>query len=151
MPDTDSIKELILSSKRVAAEDMAAIQAQQPLTKAFFARKLRDFVLHKYMLSPEMELPENFSALTELSLSRSMKISPELVKEFDLAKSCDGASSAMAKKVLLFMAIQRELGIQLPAMASARITTIHDLAELAWNEMQVADAWAGRLEGVEGT
>lgn len=146
MAGTDSIKELILSSKRIAAADMAEIKAAQPLTKDFFSRKLRDFVLHKYMLSPEMELPENFSALTELSLSRSMKISPELVKEFDLAKSCDGASSAMAKKVLLFMAIQRELGIQLPAMASARITTIQGLAELAWEEMLSAPAWEGRLD-----
>lgn len=145
MSDTDSIKELILSSKRVAAEDMAAIKAMQPLTKEFFSHKLRDFVLHKYMLSPEMELPENFAALTELSLSRSMKISPELVKEFDLAKSCDGASSAMAKKVLLFMAIQRELDIQLPAMASARITTIQALADLAWEEMLASPAWEGRL------
>ena len=146
MADADSIKELILTSKRVAAEDMAAIRSQQVLTKAFFSRKLRDFVLHKYMLSPEMELPENFSALTELSLSRSMKISPELVKEFDLAKSCDGASSAMAKKVLLFLAIQRELGILLPAMASARITTIQGLADLAWEEMLASEAWEGRLE-----
>ena len=146
MADADSIKELILTSKRVAAEDMAAIRSQQVLKKAFFSRKLRDFVLHKYMLSPEMELPENFSALTELSLSRSMKISPELVKEFDLAKSCDGASSAMAKKVLLFLAIQRELGILLPAMASAQITTIQALADLAWEEMLASPGWSGRLE-----
>ena len=54
--------------------------------------------------------------------------------------------SAMAKKVLLFMTIQRELGIQLPAMASARIRTISDLAELAWNEMRSAEVWKGRLE-----
>ena len=146
MANTDSIKELILNSRRIAAEDMAEIKAQQPLTYEFFSRKLRDFVLHKYMLSPEMELPENFSALTEFSLSRSMKISPELVKEFDLARSCDGASSAMAKKVLLFMAIQRELGILLPARASAQITTIQALADLTWNEMLSSPAWEGRLE-----
>lgn len=146
MADTDSIKELILTSRRIASEDMAAIKAQEPLTYEFFSRKLRDFVLHKYMLSPKMELPENFSVLTEFSLSRSMKISPELVKEFDLARSCDGASSAMAKKVLLFMAIQRELGILLPARASAQITTIQALADLAWNEMLASSAWEGRLE-----
>ena len=125
---------------------MAEIKSAVPLTKELFARKMRDFVLHKYMLSPQMNLPENFSALTELSLSRSMKISPELVKEFDLAKSCDGASSAMAKKVLLFMAIQRELSIELPAMASARIKTIGELSDLAWNEMLVSDVWRDRLE-----
>lgn len=146
MPDTNSIKELILSSKRVAAADMAEIKSRAPLSKDLFTRKLRDFVLHKYMLSPEAELPEDFSALTELSLAQSMKISPELVKEFDLAKSCDGASSAMAKKVLLFMAIQRELGIELPAMETARIKTLRELAELAWTEMSASALWEGRLE-----
>ena len=146
MADTEQIKQLIVSSKRLAAADMAEIKAALPLTKAFFADKLRCYVLHKYMLDPDMELPENFSELTDLSLSRSMRISPELVKEFDLAKSCDGASSAMAKKVLLFMAIQRELGIELPAIESARITSLADLAELAWNEMLTASAWEGKLK-----
>ena len=146
MVDIKSIKEVILGSRRFAEEDMAVVKAQVPLTKEFFSRKLRDFVLHKYLLSPEMELPEDFNALTELSLSRSMKISPELVKQFDLAASCDGATSAMAKKVLLFMAIQRELDIQLPAMASAKITTLQSLADLAWNEMLSSPEWEGRLE-----
>ena len=146
MADTEHIREMILDAKRLAAADMAEIRARDALSFDFFAEKLRDFVLHKYHLPTDAPLPENFSALTELSLSNSMKISPELVKEFDLAKSCDGASSAMAKKVLLFMAIQRELGIELPAMATARITTIRELALLAWNEMLGAPQWAGRLE-----
>ena len=124
MNSADTIKKLILSSKKAAAEDMAAICSQSLLTKSFFSEKLRGFVLHKFMLKEEELTSDDFNAITELSLSKSMKISPELVKEFDLAKSCDGVSSAMAKKVLLFMAIQRELGIQLPAMASARIVPV---------------------------
>ena len=146
MAETEQIRELILSSKRLAAGDMAEIKAAAPLTKELFTEKLRDYVLHKYMLDPAAALPEDFSALTDLSLARSMKISPELVREFDLARSCDGASSAMAKKVLLFMAIQRELGIELPAMASARITNLAALAELAWNELLKSPAWEGKLD-----
>lgn len=146
MSRKEIVKELILNSRRIAADDMAAIRSQSPLMKTFFSEKLRDFVLHKYMLVDVPDLPEDFSALTELSLARSLQISPELVKEFDLAKSCDGASSAMAKKVLLFMAIQRELGIELPARESARITSLQDLAELAWAEMLASPEWEGRLE-----
>ncbi len=146
MADTEQIKQLILSSKRLAAADMAEIKAALPLTREHFAEKLRAYVLHKYMLDPAAALPEDFSALTDLSLARSMRISPELVREFDLAKSCDGASSAMAKKVLLFMAIQRELGIELPAMESARVTSLAALADLAWGELEKAPAWEGKLE-----
>ena len=146
MSRKEIVKELILNSRRIAADDMAAIRSQSPLMKTFFSEKLRDFVLHKYMLVDVPDLPEDFSALTELSLARSLQISPELVKEFDLAKSCDGASSAMVKKVLLFMAIQRELGIELPARESARITSLQDLAELAWAEMLASPEWERRLE-----
>ena len=146
MSSNERIKELILSSKKVAAADMAEIKGAMPLKKDFFSRKLRDFVLHRYMLSPEDELPEDFGELTELSLSQSMKISPELVREFDLAKSCDGATSAMAKKVLLFMTIQRELGIELPAMESARLKSLSQLADMAWDEMLKAPDWNGKLE-----
>lgn len=124
---------------------MAEIKAAMPLEKEFFRGKLRSFVLHRYMLSDESGLPDDFDALTELSLSQSMKISPELVKEFDLAKSCDGATSAMAKKVLLFMTIQRELGIELPAMETARLKSLLQLADLAWSEMLRAECWNGKL------
>lgn len=147
MSRNEEVKALILSSKKVSAADMAEIKSAAPLTREHFARKLRDFVLHRYLLSPEDEtLPEDFNTLTELSLSQSMKISPELVKEFDLAKSCDGATSAMAKKVLLFMTIQRELGIELPAAETARLKSLPQLADLAWNEMLRAERWAGRLD-----
>ncbi len=146
MTDIDVIKNHITMSKRAAAEDMKEIHAQQHLTREFFGQKLRDFVLHKYMLDPGEEIPDDFNKLTDLSLSRSMKISPELVKEFDLARSCDGASSAMAKKVLLFMAIQRELDILLPARESARIKDLSDLADLAWEEMCASPSWQEKVE-----
>ena len=146
MPERSDIKELILGSKKKASADMADIRAQDPLTFSFFSGKLRDFVLHKYLLSPDdPSLPEDFSALTDLSLASSMKISPELVKEFDLAKSCDGASSAMAKKVLLFMAVQRELGIELPAMETARISTLSDLSKLTWDTLLLSPAWRDKM------
>ena len=145
MSTSEEIKAIILSSKKVAAADMAEIKAAMPLEKEFFRGKLRSFVLHRYMLSDEAGLPDDFNALTELSLSQSMKISPELVKEFDLAKSCDGATSAMAKKVLLFMTIQRELGIELPAMETARLKSLSQLADLAWNEMLHSEHWNGKL------
>ena len=143
--DNDSIKELIIYSKKAAEIDMEAIHARIPLTYAFFRRKLRDFVLHKYLLKEE-ELPsEDFSDITELSLSKSMKISPELVKEFDLANSCDGVSSAMAKKVLLFMAIQRELGIELQPLETARLKTLDELADLAWTALTEAPQWEKKI------
>ena len=75
---------------------------------------------------------DNFTELTQISMSKSMKVSKELVEEFDLAKSCDGVSSLMAKKVLLFMAIQRLLGISLPADKIAEADTLRDISDAVW-------------------
>ena len=66
--------------------------------------------------------------------------------EFDTAKSCDGATSAMAKKVLLFMTIERELGLQLPALETARVKTLEDIAQLVYRTMQNTPAWQSRIE-----
>ena len=57
MADTDSIREMILDARRLAAADMAEIRGQNVLTFDFFAGKLRDFVLHKYHLPTDAELP----------------------------------------------------------------------------------------------
>lgn len=75
-----------------------------------------------------------------------MKVSKELVREFDLAKSCDGATSAMAKKVLLLLSIQRELDIQIPAEQAAKDITLTQLAELVWTELERAPG-LGRAPG----
>ena len=145
MENTAGLKETILNSRKKADAAMQAIRTADPLTREFFGEKIRDFVLAKYMLSPGEDLPENFNALAELSLSRSMKISPELVKEFDLAKSCDGVSSAMAKKVLLFLNIQKQLQIELPAKGTATLKTLDELADLAWNEMITSPVWQQKI------
>lgn len=62
-----------------------------------------------------------------------------------VSKSCDGATSAMAKKVLLFITIQRKLGTELPAMETIRQKSLSRLAELAWDEMLRSPNWKGRL------
>ena len=141
MPDNISLKELILSSKKAASADIEAIKAQSPLTKAFFEEKLTDYVLHKYLLTREdyERTGGVFSDLTELSLARSMKISKDLVREFDLAKSCDGVSSAMAKKVLLFRSIEKSFDIQLPAKQTAKFKYLSELSDMTWEALQNRD------------
>ena len=147
MSDRAQIRRLLLRSRREADGHMEAIHNQAPLSQTFFLTHLRQYVLAKYLLTEEEAAQAGtFDGLVELSLSKSMQVSPELVAEFDTARSCDGTTSAMAKKVLLFMAIQRALEIELPAQASARIRTLDDLAQLAWDTLARSPAWTDRLE-----
>ena len=137
MENDNQIKKMILSSKKAAAGDIQEIKNAEVITKDLFFEKMRSYVLHKFLLTEEScGYSDDFNELAEISLSNSMKISKELVKEFDLAKSCDGGTSVMAKKVLLFLAIQREFDIVIPAMESASTKSLNGIIELIWNEVK---------------
>ena len=133
LTDAANSRELIQRFAKAAELELAAIHTADPLTHDDFARHLLAFILDKFLLLPE-DIPEGrmFTRIAETSLAKSAGISRELVREFDQAKSCSGTSSVMAKKVLLFLKLQREFGIELPAEDSARVGTIDDLIELVW-------------------
>lgn len=147
MADRAKIRELLLRSRTDADSHIDKIRAADPLTYDTLHEELYDYVLAKFLLEPS-DKPEddNFNALAELSLAKSQKVSPELVEEFDTAQSCDGATSSMAKKVLLYMAIQKALNIELPAAESARVKTMQDLSRMVWNTLTAAEEWRGRME-----
>jgi len=137
MNDRAAIRRLLLRSRKEADEHMNNIKNAESLSYDFVSEELKQYVLAKYLLTEEdYQTTDTFEGLTELSLSKSMQVSPDLVKEFDTAQSCDGATSAMAKKVLLFRAIERSLGIELPAMRSARIKTMNDFADMLWDTLK---------------
>lgn len=146
MEDRAAIRRLLLRSRRTADGHMNAIKAAESLSYDFVKKQLTQYVLAKYLLTEEDLLTtDSFDGLTALSLSRSMQVSPDLVKEFDTAQSCDGATSAMAKKVLLFRAIERSLEIQLPAMRSARLKSMEDFAQMLWDTLKESPKWSERL------
>lgn len=130
-------KEMILASRKEAQTHMDAILAANPLTEDILYNEILEFIRCKFMLSSEdcKACDYNFDAMSTLSLSNSMKISKELVEQFDMAKSCDGVSSAMAKKVLLFMAIQKSMNITLPARETATVKTVRDISTMIWTTL----------------
>lgn len=74
-----------------------------------------------------------------------MRISKELVKEFDRAQTCDGASSATAKRVLLLFALQKGFGITISSEAAAEAKTVKELAAVIWTAMQESQNWSDKL------
>lgn len=150
MAAQSEIRQLLLRSQKLAGQHMDAIRENVPLRYAFLHEQLYQYVLVKFLLT-DADRPEDnrFDTLVETSLSRSMKISPGLVREFDTAQSCDGTTSAMAKKVLLFMAIQRALDIELPAQESARVKTMADLSAMVWNTLAQKPEWQKKMEGYQ--
>ena len=143
--DQERARQALLRAKKASQREIDAILAARPLGIGKLRERLTDFVLAKFMLTREEAEGVDFQKLSQLSLAKSMKISKELVKEFDMARGCTGTSSEIAKKTLLFLAIQKQLRVELPAEALPRLHSFQALAELVFAAMRETPFWAGRL------
>ena len=95
-----SAKEMILASKKAAAEHIANIRNAPELTRDLVRQEVRAYIMAKFHLTDEDCTTDNFSRLAQISLSKSMKISHELVKEFDLAAYTEGDSTEISTEQL---------------------------------------------------
>ena len=147
------VKEILLASRRAAAGHIENIKRAPTLTYELVQREVTGYIKCKFRLTDEDCAAEELDRLAEISLAKSVKVSPELVEEFDLARSCDGVSSKTAKLVLLFMALQRDLDIRFRPMDTAEAETLSDIGALVWEQLRqkqaaaATDAQAGSPQG----
>ena len=87
------------------------------------------FVLCKYLLYGD-DLGQMFSLddLAEKSVAKTIQMTGQDAFKADSKVSCEGTTSAMNKKVLLLMALQRELGIKFRLSKTADLTDTKKLA-----------------------
>jgi hypothetical protein len=137
MDQAKSIKDQILAAQKKAAELVIRVREHTPLTRAFMREVVRRYVFFRYLLDEDDFAGSNLDEITEYSIAKSMKISKEIVKEIDVARTCVGISTAKTKKVLLFMAVQRDFEVYLPTEGTGLIKTVEDLADLIWNVIMV--------------
>ena len=130
MRERDRVRGELLRFISAAAEEAKQIRECAQPDEAFLRTHLRKYILAKFMLTEGSVKTESIRDLIEISLARMMQAAPELVEELDTARSCAGATSAMVKKALLFQAMEREFGIELPAREAAAAADISALAVL---------------------
>ena len=128
--DRKQVRETLQRYTKAAAWEARCIRACSPPDFGFVRAHLRGYIFSKYLL-PENECrSDRIDVLTETSLARMMKVTPELAEVLDTARSCAGATSAMVKKALLLQAMERELDVTLPADKATRAKDVGALAEL---------------------
>ena len=124
------MRELLLKYAKAAAWEARCIRDGGRTDFGYLRAHLRGYILSKYML-PEGECrSDGIAALTEASLARMMKVTPELASRLDTARSCAGATSATVKKALLLQAMERELGVVLPAAEAVAAKDVTALARV---------------------
>ena len=128
--DRKKVREAIQKYTKAAAWEAKCIRENDPPDYGFLRAHLRGYIFSKYMM-PENECRSDaISDLTEASLARMMRVTPELAAQLDTARSCAGATSATVKKALLFQAMEREFQIVLPAAEAVGARDVTELAGL---------------------
>lgn len=91
---------------------------------------VKEYVRLRYLLEPEDMLEtEHLNHLGEASIARSLGMSIEAVRKNELDSKCEGTSSSMTKKILLTIALNKALRIDIDAETTADITTITELCD----------------------
>lgn len=112
-----------------AEEEAQIIRCKTNPTVEFVHSHLHRYILAKFMLPEDCE-EDDLRTLVELSLSRTTKLDPKLLKELDKATTCDKISSASAKKIMLLYAMQKDLGVHPNAAELTEKKTVAELARL---------------------
>ncbi|MBR2520707.1 MAG: hypothetical protein IKE62_00815 [Oscillospiraceae bacterium] len=144
--DERSVRELLLRSRTESRRQIESVFAAQPLRFKTLCSCIRNYILARFLLTQEECEGVDFQRLADLSLSKTMKISPEQVREFDTARSCAGATSAMVKKTLLYMSLQKELNIELDAPKTPKVHSFEEFAQLVWDAMLKTEFWPTRMD-----
>ena len=133
--DFSQIKNHLISHREHAQHQIDYIKAHRHMEEDELHTYIYDYVLYKYNLFGEVADVYVLDDLAELSVAKAIKLSKEQAIAYDNKASCDGASSAMNKKVLLLMAIQKELNIKFPLDEVVQIKDTKKLTSVVYRQL----------------
>lgn len=137
----DAIRARLLRADEGAAGQARAMSALSAPEAAQVLPLLREYVRLKYMLLPQDMDLESLEALGRRSLER-VAVRGNQVPGMDVSPHCGSASSATHKKVLLLLALRRDLEIHISPADGARCETLEQLASCVSEQLRKKAAGA---------
>ena len=92
---------------------------------------IRRYIALKLQLD-EAEVSDNITIMVRISVSKATGIPLEKLKEMDRPGACGSAPAVLAKRVLLFLDVQKKLNVSMPPEKAGSIQTTHDLTEILY-------------------
>lgn len=130
------IKKQILERKASAQKCADCLLNQKQLTYNMFEHYFTLYLCDKFMLEPEELVTDNFYEICQLSADKAAHLPKGMLDVSELASKCGGATTAMNKKVLFLLAVQREYGIRIVAEESVMIDTFSELKQLVYDKLK---------------
>ena len=87
------------------------------------------YIRDRFLLTPELCASDNILDLADASLRHILELKKEGLYHGDTSRACSGASSVIAKKVLLMKAVQEDFGVTMSPEQSAALATVTQLTD----------------------
>ena len=119
-----------LKQKKETAESLLEeIRSALEKSPEEIAGKLKQYIAAKLLLS-EAEVSDNIIEMVRINVAKASHMTVEQLKEMDRPGRCGSAPAVLSKRVLLYIDIQKQLGITLPAMEMPEIRTVQELTAM---------------------
>lgn len=135
------VKEKILKQKKDSqAYVQMILESRQNLSREAFGKLFFKYMCAKFLLEPDEITTDNFFEICQISAEKASKLPHGSIDAAEAASKCGGATTAMNKKILFLLAVNREYGITLTAEDSVQIDTFTQLCDVVYKKvMQIGD------------
>ena len=93
------------------------------------ADRLKNYIAAKLLLS-EKEMTDNIIEMVRINVAKASNMTVEQLKEMDRPGRCGSAPAVLSKRVLLYLDIQKKLGITLPTRELPEVKMVRELTEM---------------------
>ena len=130
------IKEKIMKNKESALQCAGFLCSHPELSFEEFSGWFTRYLCDKFLLTPEELVTDNFYEICQLSAEKAAHLPKGLLDASELASKCGGATTAMNKKVLFLLAVNREYGITITAEEGVQIETFTELQKMVYIKLR---------------
>ncbi|WP_288775820.1 hypothetical protein [uncultured Eubacterium sp.] len=132
-----AIKEKILQQKKDSQFYVKMIcEGQSSLSREVFGSLFLQYMCAKFLLEPEEITTDNFYEICQISAEKAAKRPHGELDAAEAASKCGGATTAMNKKILFLLAVNREYGINVTAEDSVQIDTFTQLCDCIYQKLE---------------
>lgn len=101
---------------------------------------VREYVRIRYLLEEGDLVSDSLNYLGEASLARGLGMTIDQVRRSELDSKCENTSSSMTKKILLIIALNKVLGIDIDSDRTADIATLTELGDEVFFQLEKKNA-----------
>lgn len=130
------IKKRILKEQSESQYLAAKIRSNNHWTEEEFKSLFFSYMCFKLSLKPEEVTTDNFYEICQISAEKIAKLPHGKLDAAENASKCGGATTAMNKKILFLLAVNREYQIKLDADDSIQIDTFTDLTNCVYKKLK---------------